>query len=223
MTQTAQRPRVADIVKKYGHCLELVSMDPHFHEISVGLFIKGRLMTVWSFSTIEGVEDRLRQIRDHLVGLGELETVEGVSNQLMFPTEYILEMPLKFLFKEAVEGDPNSPLPSGPISASDNKSRLTFFLEGEQQEGRYVYTVRAEGEANRPEMRVRAVVGGFMRYAQCERVAPDKFVFPGGARHDGIARLLLTYARNVSAVDNMLKASEMAGQMTTQTLGFSQT
>jgi hypothetical protein len=35
-------------------------------------------------------------------------------------------------------------------------------------------------------------------------------------------RVLLPYARNVSAVEQMLEASDQAGQMTTQSLGFSQ-
>ena len=46
------------------------------------------------------------------------------------------------------------------------------------------------------------------------------FPFKHGERLDRFARLLLPYARNVSAVDNMLEQAELAGQMTTQTLGF---
>ncbi len=32
--------RVSEVRKNYGKCLELVSMDPNFNNISVGLFIK---------------------------------------------------------------------------------------------------------------------------------------------------------------------------------------
>jgi hypothetical protein len=91
-------------------------------------------------------------------------------------------------------------------------------------DGKWVYEVAAEGEAPAAtaSMRVKAVVGGFMRYGDCRRVAEDKFAFPCGARHDELARLLIPYARNVSAVEEMLAAADLAGQMTTQTLGFSQ-
>ncbi len=71
-------------------------------------------------------------------------------------------------------------------------------------------------------MRIMAVVGGYMRYGECERVGKDRdrFRFKHGERLDRFARLLLPYARNVSAVDNMLEQADLAGQMTTQTLGF---
>ena len=96
-------------------------------------------------------------------------------------------------------------------------------MTGSQSDDKYVYTVTAEGEAPRPQSRIRAVVGGYMRYGECERVAPDSFVFPDNVRHDEMARVLLPFARNVSAIENMLASEELAGQMTTQTLGFSQT
>ena len=42
--------RVSEVRKNYGKCLELVSMDPNFNNISVGLFIKKDILTVWSYS-----------------------------------------------------------------------------------------------------------------------------------------------------------------------------
>ena len=40
-------------ITELGNCIELVSMDPHFHNISVGLFRKGNLLTIFSFSNKE--------------------------------------------------------------------------------------------------------------------------------------------------------------------------
>ena len=223
MTQTKALPAVKDVVKKLGRCLELVSMDPHFHEVTVGLYYRGNHITIWSFSRVPGIEGRVEQIRDRLVALGGLIPVEGTHDQAVFPSESIFEKPLRFLFTEAVEKDPSNAPPTGPITSPDTKSRLTFTVSGAQVEDKYVYTVTAEGEAPRPQVRIRAVVGGFMRYGECERITPESFVFPDHARHDEMARVLLPFARNVSAVENMLAASDLAGQMTTQTLGFSQT
>jgi len=222
MTQIADRPNVRETIKRLGSCLELVSMDPHFHNISVGLFLRDRTLTVWSYSTIAGVAERLEKIRDRIVALGDLEAVAGSGNQATVPAGDILPQPMKFMFREAVEKDPEE-LPSGPIEAPDNKSTLTFHVEGAQSGDAYTYTVTAIGDAPRAEARVRAAVGGFMRYGQCERVTPESFRFPDGQRHDGFVRLLLPYARNVSAVERMLEAEDMSGQMTTQTLGFSST
>ena len=222
MTQAKQRSVVRDTIKRLGECVELVSMDPHFNDISVGLFLKGRVLTVWSYSSIPGTEDRLRQIRDRVVALGDLATVDDSDTQAEVPSGDILLQPMKFMFREAVDKDP-AILPSGPIEAADNKSTITFVVEGSEQPDGYVYTVTARGNAERAEARIKAAVGGFMRYGECVRVTPQSFRFPDGQQHDGFVRLLLPYARNVSAVERMLEAEEMTGQMTTQTLGFSST
>ena len=223
MTQTKAPPTVKDVIKRLGRCLELVSMDPHFHDVTVGLYYTGNVTTVWSFSRVPGIEGRIEQIRDRLVALGGLIPVEGTHDKAVFPSESIFEKPLRFLFTETVEKDPSIAPPDGPITSPDTKSRLTFTVTGSQSDDKYIYTVTAEGEAPRPQSRIRAVVGGYMRYGECERVTPESFVFPDNARHDEMARVLLPFARNVSAIENMLAATELAGQMTTQTLGFSQT
>lgn len=223
MRRSSSQPRAIDQIKKLGHCVELVSIDPHFHDISVGLFIKDGLLTVFSYSQIDGTEKRIEQIRDRCTKLGDVVTVDGTKDQLKLTSDLFLERALRFMFIAAVEKDPKVPVPSGPISAPDTKTKLTLFVEGCEENGRIVYTVSAEGKADRPELRVRATVGGFVRYSDCERVDKDKFAFPDGKRYDNYARLILPLARNVSAVENQLQQDELAGQMTTQTLGFSQT
>jgi hypothetical protein len=126
------------------------------------------------------------------------------------------------MFIAAVEKDPTQELPSGRITAPDTKTKLTFVIDGAEENGQYVYTVSAEGESDRAVMRVRAAVGGFIRYSGCVRVDKNKFSFPDGKKYDNFARLILPLARNVSAVEAQLEADEMAGQMNTQTLGFAQ-
>ena len=222
MSPTAQQPSIADRVRELGHCIELVSIDPHFHNISVGLFIKNGGLTISTYSTLEGVYARIEQIRDRCVLLGDVETVEGTTNQLRLTSDLQLDRALRFMFIAAVEKDPSVELPSGRITAPDTKTKLTFVVEGDEQDGQCVYTVSAEGEAERASMRIRATVGGFIRYADCTRVDKDKFAFPDGRRYDKFARLILPLARNVSAVEAQLEQEEMTGQMNTQTLGFAQ-
>ena len=79
MTQTAtlQKLRPVEVLDKYGHCLELVPMDPNFENISVGLYVKDGVCTIWTFSRKPGVEARIEQIRDQLVALGGMEAIEG--------------------------------------------------------------------------------------------------------------------------------------------------
>ena len=126
------------------------------------------------------------------------------------------------MFTFAVEKDPARELPTGRITAPDTKTKLVFVINGAEENGKYVYTISAEGRSDKAELRVRATVGGFVRYSDCERVDKNKFAFPDGKRYDSFARLILPLARNVSAVESQLAASELEGQMTTQTLGFSQ-
>ncbi len=212
---------IAAPLMSLGRCIELVAIDPHFNDITVGLYLKDRVLTVWTFSRVEGCETRISVIRDRLSQLAEVKPVPGTYNQAVIASSEIYDRALKFAFTEAVEK--NAPIPTGDIVARDNKSKLTFTISGEEsKENGWVYVVSAEGDYARPQMRIRAVVGGYMRYGGCERIDWDRFRFKRGERMDRFARLLLPYARNVSAVDDMIASSEMSGQMTTQTLGFSQ-
>ncbi len=226
---------VRHVIDKYGHCLELVSMDPHFHSVSVGLFFKehryaGTIFTVWSYAKIEGIEDRLRVIRDKLVDSGEMMPVTATfpgmelnSNQVVYRHGSIIEKPLRFIFVKAVETHPDTPAPVGDITVTDSKSNLIFKVSGGWEEYSYIYKVTASGEAANPESRIRAVVGGYMKYGECKRLSSNSFKFPDDQPHDGFARVLLNYAKNVSASENILASQEQQGQMNTQTLGFSQT
>ncbi len=168
------------------------------------------------------IDARIEQIRDRCTGLGDVVAVAGTTDQLRLISDLQLDRALRFMFIAAVEKDPSTEFPTGRITTPDTKTKLTFVINGEEVDGSYVYTISAEGEAERPEMRVRAAVGGFLRYSGCTRVDKDKFSFPDGKRYDNFARLILPLARNVSAVDAQLEQDEMAGQMNTQTLGFAQ-
>lgn len=225
MTQTTTKktPGVAEVLDKYGHCLDLVGMDPHFHNITVGLYLKDGVLTLWTFSSKEGVEERIREIRDLMVTRGDMAPVEGAHNQVVPPCGMIHEQLLKFLLRNVVEKDLDYRTPTGPITIRDIKTGLDMTATPFEQDGRWIYRVTAQGDAPKPELRIRAMVGGFMRYGDMERLAPDHGSFKCGQRHDQLVRLLMPYARNVSGVEDSLEMEALRGQMTTQTLGFSQT
>ncbi len=214
-------PHVTAVVERYGRCLELVPMDPNFHSISVALYVKDNIITVWSFSGREGVEERIRTIRDQLIRLGGLVAVESTPNQARFACGHLHARPVKFLSTLAVEKPPDHTLPSGEISIRDTKTQLTLKVSGEEEEDRWVYRLSAEGEAPNIPLRLRAIMAGFARYGEMEKVGDNSVVFPCGHRHDSLLRVLLPYARNISAVEDMLEASAMRGQLTTGTAGFS--
>ena len=220
MTETKTRTSVADVLERYGSCLELVPMDSSFHDISVGLYVKDGLCTVWTFSQKEGAQGRIEQIRDRIVEMGGLETVAGTHNQLRFGCGYLHVRPLKFLASQAVGKAREYAQPEGDMTIKDTKTRLILAVQGRQGDGNWVYDVSATGEAPNVSARLRLVVGGFVRYGEMEKVDDTVVAFPCGQRHDEMLRVLLPYSRNISSVESMLEAEALRGQMTTGTLGF---
>ena len=218
--RTTRSKRVSDVLERYGSCVELVPMDPHFHEVSVGLYVKDGTCTVWSFSQKEGLEERIRQVRDQVVALGELAAVEGTDNQLTFPCGHFHARSAKFLLTQAVGKGPEYAPPQGDLSIKDTKSPLTLRVAGREDGDRWLYQVSGEGEAPNAAMRLRMVVAGFVRYGEMEKVSDTEVAFPCRRRHDELVRLTLPYSRNISSVESMMDAEALRGQMTTSTLGF---
>ena len=220
-TRDESRLRVVEVIERYGECLELVPIDPHFHDITVGIYRKGEILTVWTFSQKPGVKGRIRQIRDHLVNLGGLVAVENNYNQAHFPCDTVHAKPLKFLLNLVVEKDPDYRHPTGPLSIQDTKTDLTLVVETSEQEGRWIYQISAQGDPEKIPWRLPAVQRGFLRYGEMERVGENQVAFCCGKRHDELLRVLLPYSRNISAAETMLEESALRGQLTTGTAGFS--
>lgn len=217
------RPHVKEVIAKYGRCIELVPLDPHFEDISVGLYEKDGIVTVWTYSRKPGVEGRIEQIRDQLMRLGGMEAVPDTHNQARFSCGPILNRPVKFLAMQAVEKPADFSHGEGDIAVKDLKSSLILKLVPKEIDGSWTYEVTADGEDKRKAQRLRAVASGMVRYGEMEKIGPTEVAFPDGCLNDAMARLLLPYARNVTKLEDMLDESALRGQMTTGTLGFSQT
>ena len=217
--------RPAEVIELYGQCLELVPLDRRFHDISVGLYVKEGLCTIWTFSRREGVEDRIREIRDQMVALGGMEAVDGTHNQVRFPCGHLHQRTLRFVMSQAVGKAPDYAPPQGELLIQDSKSALTIRAELSTGDngGPAVYNVSLEGEARNAAMRLRMVLAGFSRYGEMQQVGESGVAFACGLPHDALMRVLLPYSRNISSVETMMAAEALRGQMTTGTLGFSQT
>lgn len=216
-TRAIEQLKVVDIIERYGHCLELVTMDPNFHEITVGLYEKDGIATVWTFSQKPSVAGRIEQICDQLVNLGDMELVSGASNQVRFACGRTHNRPLKFLVKQAVEKPPDfAPTQDG---VKDLRSGLMLWFDAIEEDSRWMYRITAEGEAPNKATRLRATTNGLVRYGGMEKI-DGRAIFSCGYRHDALVALVLPYARNVTQVEDMLESDSLRGQMTTGTLGF---
>ena len=222
-TKQAAPSKTAEVIQRYGHCLELVSMDAHFHNVTIGLYVKDGTCTVWSFSPRKGLEGRIERIRDQMVALGGMVPVAGTHNQFRSSCGQLHNRPVKFLLSQAVGKAPDFSPPTGEMRIRDTKSKLELIATGNDTGHGYVYEVTAEGEAPNIPARLRMIVAGFVRYGEMDKVGDLEVAFPCRKAHDGLMRLLMPYSRNISAVENMMEEEAMRGQMTTSTLGFSQT
>ena len=225
MATVEDRLRPAEVIERYGQCLELVPLDRRFHDISVGLYVKDGICTIWTFSRREGMEDRIREIRDQMIALGGMDPVGDTHNQVRFPCGHLHQRTLRFVMSQAVGKAPDYAPPQGELTVQDSKSALTIRAElsDEEHEGRSVYEVSLEGEARNASMRLRMVLAGFARYGEMEQAGETSVAFACGMPHDALMRVLLPYSRNISSVETMMAAEALRGQMTTGTLGFSQT
>lgn len=119
-------------------------MDPHFGNISVGLYYKDGVCSVWSFSRADGVSERLREIRDRMAQLGGVQPVEWTDNRFIFPCGILHVRPVKFLLTQSVTKARDFAQPGGPMTIKDSKSDLTLRLTGVETEGCYAYEVSGE-------------------------------------------------------------------------------
>lgn len=221
MTKTSiPKLSVTDAISKYGQCLELVSMDKHFHDISIGLYARENVCTLWTFSQKLGVSERIERIRDQLVTLGGMTPVDGTLNQTRFSCGCLHRKVLKFLLKQAVTKAPDYRHPEGEIAIKDTKSQLNLKVIPLQINEQRIYRVSAEGEDDESKRRLPAVILGFVRYGGMEKIGEREVSFSCGQSHDELARILLPHARNISAVQEMMETDALRGQMTTSTLGF---
>lgn len=193
-----------------GRRIELVSMDPHFHNISIALYRQehgaGPVFLVQSYSRKEGARQRVEFIARAMALLGGLEPFPGETPKLRFPCRAEHSLACRRLFLEACKLNPSNPIERRPLQILDKKSNRTITV-GSQGNGAYLLT--ADGEDLDKASRVGAVANGLMKLGQMQAVESggDRVAFACGQAHDSLVGLLLVRALNVRAV---LREQEMA-------------
>ena len=203
--------RIVDI----GRRIELVPIDPHFHDITIGLYRQQSVNTttgkemsfflVHTYSNIAGAPERIENVRQAMQTLGGMEkTPDGL---LYFPCGSAHQAGCRRVFLEACKLASNTDAEPRPLNILDKKSQLTITVDST---GDGVYRVTADGEGRGPARRISAIAGGLMKLGEMEDVetdSKDTVVFDCTHTHDALVGLLLVRAPNVRVA---LREEEMS-------------
>lgn len=196
--------RIVDI----GRRIELIPIDPHFHDITIGLYRQhitdpnlGKTFPaflVHTYSQISGATERIEEVGQSMQILGGmLKTPEGL---LYFPCKDAHEAACRRVFLEACKLASNTKTEARPLNILDKKSQLTITVDST---GSGIYRVTANGEGRGAARRISAIAGGLMKLGEMEAIETDNkdtVGFACGHSHDALVGLLLIRAPNVRVV-----------------------
>lgn len=185
-----------------GYRIELVSMDSHFHDISIGLYEQRSpdgtpRYLVHTYSGRPGARERIDFVTGAMRALGGLVPAGG-EHTLRFPCGAAHRLACKRVFLEACKLPSDGVPEAKPLSIFDKKSERTITVASA---GGGAYQLSADGDEDGKARRVGAVAGGLMKLAQMEASGDggDAVAFDCGHPHDALIGLLLGRALNVRA------------------------
>ena len=188
-----------------GRRIELIPIDPHFHDITIGLYrqqiadattgTEFPAFLVHTYSQMTDAIERIKAVAEAMQTLGGmLKTPEGL---LYFPCKDPHEFACRRVFLEACKLASNTHIEPRPLNILDRKSQLTITVDST---GNGTYQVRANGEGRGAARRISAIAGGLIKLGEMESVETDNndtVRFSCGHSHDALVGLLLIRAPNV--------------------------
>ena len=202
-----------------GERLELVSMDPHFHDISISLYrstgeggASGFL--AHSYSTREGAAERLGFVMRAMAVMGGMGPAPGQPERLAFACGAAHKAAVKRLFLEACKRATGAEVAAQPMRVYDKKNDLTIDATA-VGDGRYRIAAAGSEGNDKAAQRVDGVTRGLIKLAELEPGAePGEVRFPCGVAHDELVSLLLGRALNVRAAMREAEAAAARGILT---------
>ena len=188
-------------VTDIGSRIELVSMDPHFHDISIALYEQEGdggtpRFLVQTYSQKEGSASRAEFIVEAMATLGGAEVCvdDGPGTTVTFPCGARHFAMVKRLFLESCKIPSEQAPLAKPLKVFDKKADAEITVVGE---GGGQYRVTAEESDEKVERRVRAIAGGLVKLGEMEVIDDSSMRFTCGHDHDLLVGLLLPRAINV--------------------------
>ena len=199
-----------------GERLELVSMDPHFHDISISLYrstgeggASGFL--AHSYSTREGAAERLGFVMRAMAVMGGMGPAPGQPDRLAFACGAAHKAAVKRLFLEACKRATGAEVAAQPMRVYDKKNDLTIDATA-VGDGRYRIAAAGSEGNDKAAQRVDGVTRGLIKLAELEPGAePGEVRFPCGFSHDELVGLLIGRALNVRAAMREAEAAAARG------------
>ena len=199
-----------------GKRVELVPIDTHFKDITIGLYCQQQdnraVYRAHTYSRLEGAATRIQEIVKSMQTLGGMqETTDGM---LYFPCGERHEAACRRVFLEACKLPSDTLAESRPLNTLDKKSKLTITVDSV---GKGVYFVSSKGDYRNPERRVVAIAGGLKKLGEMdsdEDNQVDSVAFSCGHSHDALVGLLLVRAPNVRVILREEEASASRGMLT---------
>jgi len=201
------------LTRDLGRRVELVSMDPHFEDISIALYRHDSggqpVFLVHTYNQREGAAQRVSTVVQRMRELGGVAAdVRGVY----FSCGGAHERACRRLFLEACKIGPEDTAEPKPLKIFDKKSNGDLVLSSLGAGG---YVLTGDGEGEKLVLRRRAVAAGLLKLG--EMVATDldrgRMAFSCGQSHDELVGLLLGRALNVRGADREQQLSASRGQL----------
>ena len=194
-----------------GRRIELVAMDPHFHDITVALHRAvgadgGPAYDVNSYSTREGARERLAGIVAAMQEVAGMEAAPESPLRVRFACGEAHEQATRRAFIEACKLDPGQALEARPMELYDKKTDATIEVLAE---GGGLYRATANADGAKVVRRVATVAGGLVKLAGMEQIPAsiDQVRFACGHDHHRLVAMLLKLALNARGV---LREQELA-------------
>ena len=195
-----------------GRRIELVPMDGHFQDITVGLYqqedAKGIAFLVHKYSQKKGAQDRIDFLKRAMQTLGGMEETE--DGLLQFPCGEIHLLAVKRLFLEACKLGMDVDVETRPTTILDRKSGLHISANG-LSDG--AYRITADQDESGADRRIKLVAGGLAKLGELDKVdgVEDQVRFACGTSHDALVGVLLVRAPNVRSVMRELEQAASRG------------
>lgn len=198
-------------IRDLGRRIELVSMDRHFHDITLGLYELPRgdgpqEFLVHTYSQHQGAAGRVAQVVGFMAVLGGMQAGASGPYALRFACGEGHRLAIKRVFLEACKLAPDAVAVILPLSTHDKKAEASVLAESLGR-GRYRFAMDSGDER-----RATVAVSGLRKLADLgPGDGPAEIAFDCGHAHDAVIGLLLPRALNVRAALREYEAAATRG------------